>query len=79
MSLIHHSCLRAEPSWEKPGVRGKRKPGAGKDPEVSGVWEPGEVGTAPSPRRFQLLLEALWDAESVRKARQVRGREENGN
>lgn len=39
------------------------------------MWEPGEVGTAPSPRRFQLLPEALWDAESVSKARQVLGRE----
>lgn len=54
---------------------GETKPGARKDPEVSGVWEPGDVGTAPSPPRLQLLLEALWDAESVSKARQVWGRE----
>lgn len=60
-------------------MRGKREPGAGKDPEVLGVWEPGEVGTAPSPRRFQLLVEALWDAESVSKALQVLGREKNIN
>lgn len=39
----------------------------------------GEVGTAPSPRRFQLLVEALWDAESVSKALQVLRREENIN